>query len=1238
MTRTIRKAISVICALAILLSLCAVSLTGVNSAFTVGDTPAGSAVKLTFDNDKGVTDTNANGTSLKLEYTNDPWDATNRVIKMTSDNTGAAFNIEIGASADAEMGGDAYTLLPNTTYNVSYRYMFGKDSFGVGSKLNIGSTYFGVDSATSGKTAITNSISDNITVEGAFSSGKDSATNAGILAADSQWQFKSFSFTTGATVDKPHLYITIANQAQYTKYAYLDDICVDVVDGVKNDLNNKLVYNFKHDVSGSPWTIYETNATYINNIFAKESTIEADGVHFTSYNYANPASGAGSRKKCVLYDIDAGGYLQLSEGATYMFTVKYKAEKIETGDSRLALAYSSAGGRDPLLVPRPAGGQHTLTPFATTDVITAAQTDWQYFTATHTVTDATKGTWVYLTQTGGATGKYNTYHIESVTVYEIRNANGAAIINFEPNGNYVEPMAVPAGTVIADLPVPTNNDANKVFGGWYFDFAFKNAVPSSYTTVAGATTLYAKWSSERVTITFNNSGSIYTQVMAPNTVLSNPTRPNSKMFFEGWYTDLSFTNKVTNAPEVDTTLYAKYNYTLLNFNNGGVSDCTGVASGIVTDPDDPNNKCAVINGQHNGAINIEIGAYDAAGAPAYKLPKTNTKYYIEFKLKVLPGSTGGRLQLYTGDASAYDPTGVHGKMPISGIAYNWDDEAGEKGFDWITITAFYDVGDSFYREMVNFVVHNQLYLVVNGQKEGKNNNGAVNAYIDDIFVGEYTTEVPMGAVGVYYKTNSDEIAPSFGYAGEKLTLPEDPRLSSHKFLGWYSDMSFTNEFTSDVFPDKTTTLYAKWETEDWECKYDSSFTKVGMSDRYNMVTEANGNQYIRYNFAQGTSGVGANYFGRAMLNNGLDDIFTVTQGCTYVMTFRYKVEEVNVAGAIAPVTCKAFDTWNTSKEQTQRLKIEAPTTGWEEGRIEFTAKLGGVIGNALALGVSGDLTVLIDDVKLVTTADFSNVYGSTIIFINTNGGPSLHPISGNVGDTIVLPKNMTRPGYVFAGWYADEKLTTKFTQTVYGEDNATIYAAWLLGKFTESFEDLPATIATQGISSAYTVYSSKDAGFNKENVHSGNTSIFRKGSASGTKSFTLCRNADLTLGVGEQYTVSFYVKLASFNDATASINLIGMTSNTSVSAPDSTVLVKNISELKLNEWTRVSYTFTATEPYIGISTSSGNDMYFDDFTVNLVGYTGQAAGGDTSVNPIFVILMVVIAAGALTVTGKKVFG
>lgn len=64
----------------------------------------------------------------------------------------------------------------------------------------------------------------------------------------------------------------------------------------------------------------------------------------------------------------------------------------------------------------------------------------------------------------------------------------------------------------------------------------------------------------------------------------------------------------------------------------------------------------------------------------------------------------------------------------------------------------------------------------------------------------------------------------------------------------------------------------------------------------------------------------------------------------------------------------------------------------------------------------------------------------TITF-NSNGGTQLNPISGEYLTKISLPQP-TKEGYVFAGWFTDSKLTTRFSRDTIPYENITLYAKW----------------------------------------------------------------------------------------------------------------------------------------------------------------------------------------------------
>ena len=65
----------------------------------------------------------------------------------------------------------------------------------------------------------------------------------------------------------------------------------------------------------------------------------------------------------------------------------------------------------------------------------------------------------------------------------------------------------------------------------------------------------------------------------------------------------------------------------------------------------------------------------------------------------------------------------------------------------------------------------------------------------------------------------------------------------------------------------------------------------------------------------------------------------------------------------------------------------------------------------------------------------------TITF-DTRGGSEVKPITIAEGATITLPRNPTKEGYVFDGWYLSDEFIEKFNATQTISSNITVYAKW----------------------------------------------------------------------------------------------------------------------------------------------------------------------------------------------------
>lgn len=522
-----------------------------------------------------------------------------------------------------------------------------------------------------------------------------------------------------------------------------------------------------------------------------------------------------------------------------------------------------------------------------------------------------------------------------------------------------------------------------------------------------------------------------------------------------------------------------------------------------------------------------------------------------------------------------------------------------------------------------------------------NSNTIVPGFITNVFA-EWKLE--PGVIEVNIHTNIPDFDAKYStliaYKGGKIVgFPtESPAMAGQEFVGWFYDTSFTKPVDPNAAPQESCDVYAKWGKGNFIVDFDD-FDKTGPSARAKFVTDPEtGNNYLDWHVGWATTNTTDKATLYCTYLNKYGTHYTVIADNEYTVTFKYKLLEGTVV--VGAVTHAKQNGWKERKQQSDGV---APTVtldkadpdNWQTASFTFNAKPLNAIGNYLSIGIANHGHILVDDI--VITSDFNNmnIYGSAIIF-DTTGGKKINPISGAPGSKIDLP-TPSRPGFKFLGWYLDNLYTQKFTETVYGAETVNLFAKWQLGKYVESFEEFPSSIMGQGVSGAYIFYDKTSEGFDKANVRSGETSLFRRGNTAGVKSFTTARSNELELKVGDTYTLEMYVKPTSIGDAAGTINVINMSSYLGINSPATSTLIAKVADLKVGEWNKITYTFTADSKFIGISTSAGNDMYIDDISVTLKGYTGSANTGDSSVNPIVILALVVLCAGALLVTGKKVF-
>ncbi|QMV40696.1 InlB B-repeat-containing protein [Cohnella cholangitidis] len=138
-------------------------------------------------------------------------------------------------------------------------------------------------------------------------------------------------------------------------------------------------------------------------------------------------------------------------------------------------------------------------------------------------------------------------------------------VTFNSNGgSAVSNQTVSHNSMAAAPANPTKTGS--AFGGWYTNSGLTTAFTFT-TPITGNTTLYAKWTVNTYTVTFNSNGgsAVSNQTVSYNGKATAPIVPTRPGFtFEGWYKDSGLTTAFTftTAITANTTLYAKWTVNL----------------------------------------------------------------------------------------------------------------------------------------------------------------------------------------------------------------------------------------------------------------------------------------------------------------------------------------------------------------------------------------------------------------------------------------------------------------------------------------------------------------------------------------------------------------------------------------------------------------------------------------------------------------------------------------------------
>ena len=636
------------------------------------------------------------------------------------------------------------------------------------------------------------------------------------------------------------------------------------------------------------------------------------------------------------------------------------------------------------------------------------------------------------------------------------------------------------------------------FEGWYYDAACNTAVTTdknttNYPSDKTAITWYAKWS-EPLTykVSYDWSGSTTGNLPTTYTVESNVTLGSAVSSgedgFGGWK-DKTTGKMVSELPPANFEVLADLQlmpiwdiaYTITFDVNAEdvdkIGDIETKVSQKVKLPGVSNNKKGYTfvgwkNGdevyQANQKVQFDGSLFTNRIVPLTAVWQVET-YKVEFK----DGTEVKSSNTYTIE------TGLSGFPTIDKTGYifngwKYNDELitsiakGEIGdrelqADWTTIEyrLTYDYNDNKTdKKTVTYTyVQSSTKELEDATRDGYKFLGwklpNTSSYLTKVPVDETTKKTPIEFTAIAdwevtqypvdFKLNDGTDASisqnNYTYTIEKgiTDMPTASR-TGYTFVGWYENAEGTGEaWTSVPAGTGELTLYAKWTPNVYNITYNLQGGKevalVPSTFKYNVgatLPTSDQMEKANYTFAGWTREESStNYMTEVPANTYAEDLTFYAQWTPKAYTVKFETEGTAVTELPyvygTTVSLKktyrngyTFAGWYSDKALTKEVGLELSPEKVPSG-----------------IGEDNTFTLYAKWTANTYTIEYDTYYGTIV-----SGKVS----SYTTGEEVTLPTNVVRDGFSFAGWYADDLLTTKVEKIEAGEwGDKTFYASWTQG-------------------------------------------------------------------------------------------------------------------------------------------------------------------------------------------------
>lgn len=288
--------------------------------------------------------------------------------------------------------------------------------------------------------------------------------------------------------------------------------------------------------------------------------------------------------------------------------------------------------------------------------------------------------------------------------------------------------------------------------------------------------------------------------------------------------------------------------------------------------------------------------------------------------------------------------------------------------------------------------------------------------------------------------------------GNKAVRPTDPEFTGHKFTGWFKDdaeFDFNSELNEDI------TLNAHWENATYKVKFDGNGATSGRMDlqEFSVGTaqELSENQFTRTGYAFNGWNTRSDGTGEMFANK--DEVLDLTENNGEVVTLfaQWKSNAYTIKfdsnGGIGEM-----DDMAVNYDSTVSLPLNQFTrTGFKFA--SWNTKSDGT-GDSYIDGRK--VLNLIDQNEGTITlyATWIDANNSATVTFDSNGGSEVAPQNVTKGEKVERPDDPTLAGYTFIGWYNGD-VEFDFSSPV--NSDITLSAKWIANTYTVHFDGNGAT-------------------------------------------------------------------------------------------------------------------------------------------------------------------------------------